>query len=68
MPHTCINIQLRREKSEPGLHSFLHVCVTDNVSALVSGAWWFVASRGSVLSAAGLSPLCPQPGPRGARY
>lgn len=28
MPLVCINIELRQEQSELGLHSFLHVCGT----------------------------------------
>lgn len=52
MPHTCINIQLRREKSEPGLHSFLHVRVSQTMYL-----HWLVAPGGLLLLKALFSVL-----------
>lgn len=68
MPHMCVNVHLQQETSQPGLHSFLHLCGTVIVSALVSDGWRLFAPRGSVLTVAGLSPLSPQRRLRGVMY
>ena len=53
MPHVCVNIQLWQEKSELGLHSFLHVCGTVITTCLQ----WLAMAGGFLLLKALLSVL-----------
>lgn len=64
MPHVCVNIQLRQEKSELGLHSFLHVCGTVITTCLpwlaMAGGFFLLKVLFSALQ--GYHRFVPSPG------